>query len=399
MQNKHRKTPIELFTKTKVAINTKHFHTFGSPAYVLQNELQNGKPFHKWKERSKVGIYLGMSPIHGKNVALVLDRATGLVSPQFHVKIDSQFHSVEQDTYQSQWQIKAGLVSKMKHAKIDMDSNPNKRKHSPEAEADLQQHIPQSEGGAAASEGEKSRTSNLSSGNKRDQNKMRNTQTLQHKLTNESSAINERKRLKSSKVRQTKNSLKTQYGSTGKATPVALEFQIKPNKVQKPHLIEAMIAEVSRNTRDGIEGELLCLEAIYPNYHDQHQGSNMDQDPLMVFKATTDPDTMYLHKAMREPDWKEFQKAMEKEVQDQMDNGNYSIIKRSKVPKGKIILPAVWQMKRKRDIKTQKIEKYKARLNLDGSKQQKGIHYDQTYAPVASWKFIRLLLILIVKLG
>ena len=36
---------------------------------------------------------------------------------------------------------------------------------------------------------------------------------------------------------------------------------------------------------------------------------------------------------------------------------------------------------------------------MDGSKQQKGIHYDQTYAPVTSWKFIRLLLILIVKLG
>ena len=90
---------------------------------------------------------------------------------------------------------------------------------------------------------------------------------------------------------------------------------------------------------------------------------------------------------------------MNKELHDQMENGNYSIIKRSKVPKDKIILPAVWQMKRKRGIKTRLIKKYKARLNLDGSKQKKGIHYDQTYAPVTSWKFIRLLLMMIIKFG
>jgi hypothetical protein len=49
-------------------------------------------------------------------------------------------------------------------------------------------------------------------------------------------------------------------------------------------------------------------------------------------------------------------------------------------------------MKRKRDIKTRKIKKYKARLNIDGSRMEKGIHYWDTYAPVASWNSIRLLL-------
>ena len=316
---------------------------------MLQNELQNGKPFHKWKERSKVGIYLEMSPIHGKNVAHILNRATGLVSPQFHVKIDSQFHSIKQDTYKPQWQHKAGLVSKTKSAKINMDANSNKRKDPPDAEADLQQHIPQCERGTAGSEGGKSQTPNMGSDKKMDQTKVRNAHMLQHNSTNELSVNNMHKQLKTSSMRQTRNSLKTQYGSTRKATPVVLESQVKPNKVQEPHLIEAMIAAVSRSTCDGIEGKLLCLEAIYPNHQQLHEGSLMDQNPLMVFKATTDPDTMCLHEAMREPDWKEFQKTMKKEVQDQMDNGNYSIIKQSKAPKGKIILPAVWQMKRKRD--------------------------------------------------
>ena len=102
---------------------------------------------------------------------------------------------------------------------------------------------------------------------------------------------------------------------------------------------------------------------------------------------------------MRKPDWKEFRQAMDKEMKDQMDNGNYTIIERSKVPKGKTILPAVWQMKRKQDICTRKVKKYKARLNLDGSRQRKGIHYNSTYAPVTSWKFVRLLLTLIIRSG
>jgi hypothetical protein len=49
-------------------------------------------------------------------------------------------------------------------------------------------------------------------------------------------------------------------------------------------------------------------------------------------------------------------------------------------------------MKRKRDIKTREIKKWKARLNVDGSRMQKGKHHWETSAPVASWQSIRLLL-------
>ena len=64
------------------------------------------------------------------------------------------------------------------------------------------------------------------------------------------------------------------------------------------------------------------------------------------------------------------------------------------MPKNKSVLKAVWQMRRKRDIKTRTVKKYKARLNIDGSRMKRGIDYDETYAPVASWKTIRLLLTL-----
>ena len=70
------------------------------------------------------------------------------------------------------------------------------------------------------------------------------------------------------------------------------------------------------------------------------------------------------------------------------------LIKRTQVPKGKNVLPAVWAMKRKRDIATQAIKKYKARLNLHGGKQVFGEDFYETYAPVVGWMTVRLLLII-----
>ena len=38
---------------------------------------------------------MGRSPQHGRNVALVMDRDTALVSPQFHVAYDATFDTNE----------------------------------------------------------------------------------------------------------------------------------------------------------------------------------------------------------------------------------------------------------------------------------------------------------------
>jgi hypothetical protein len=69
----------------------------------MDNSLQMGNIFHKWKQRSKVGIYVGQSPQHARNVALVLDRQTGYVSPQFHVVFDPSFHTVKENKDDSLW--------------------------------------------------------------------------------------------------------------------------------------------------------------------------------------------------------------------------------------------------------------------------------------------------------
>jgi len=104
-------SPAQLFSESRIHTHTKHWMPFGCPVYVLESELQTGRGIHhKWEYCSKVGIYLGRSPSHGRNVALVLDRSTGLVSPQFHVAFDPSFHTVKQDSFDTLWQLKAGFL-------------------------------------------------------------------------------------------------------------------------------------------------------------------------------------------------------------------------------------------------------------------------------------------------
>jgi hypothetical protein len=152
--------------------------------------------------------------------------------------------------------------------------------------------------------------------------------------------------------------------------------------------MEAMMAEMS-SYDTGVPGEIFCHQTLCP------EGTRAcGEDPFLAYKASTDPDTMYMHEAMKEPDRDEFVKAMKKEVADQMENGNFSVVRIDEVPEGSTILPAVWQMKRKRDIRTREVKKYKARLNIDGSRMKAGVHYEETYAPVASWTSVRLLMAL-----
>ena len=117
-QHEGTKTPLQVASRTKVQTNKKHYHPFGCPIYALENALQVGKPFGKWDQHSKVGIYIGQSPNHNKQVALMLNSKTGLVSPQCHVLSDNDFSSVKQDDIDSQWMIKAGFVTRAEERKI-----------------------------------------------------------------------------------------------------------------------------------------------------------------------------------------------------------------------------------------------------------------------------------------
>jgi len=72
-----------------------NFHTFCCPCYVLDHRLQSGiGVVPKWEPRACMGIYVGCSPSHASNVALILNPRTGHVSSQLHVVFDDDFTMV-----------------------------------------------------------------------------------------------------------------------------------------------------------------------------------------------------------------------------------------------------------------------------------------------------------------
>ena len=90
-----------------IPVNT--YHTILCPTYVLDARLQSsdsaGPP--KWEPRSRIGVYLGHSPLHAGNVVLVWNPTTGRVSPQYHVVFDNNFTTVpymEAGTLPPNWQ-------------------------------------------------------------------------------------------------------------------------------------------------------------------------------------------------------------------------------------------------------------------------------------------------------
>jgi hypothetical protein len=126
-------------------------------------------------------------------------------------------------------------------------------------------------------------------------------------------------------------------------------------------------------------------EASYDALHKDNYALQDAMDNPITFLAQMDADTMYFDQAMQAPDHKEFIKAAIKEVNDHIDRKHWELVPRDQVPKDTKILPAVWSMKHKRDIKMRKVYKWKARLNVHGRKQEYAVNYFDMYAPVVTW--------------
>ena len=319
------RSAYQLFHKTDTQRNAKHSIPFGCPVYVLKDQLQQRAPFHKWKDRARLGMYLGQSPVHARSISLVMDLEKGYVSPQFHCKHDKAFDTVKgsRNTDHGKWKVRAGFVRKRGAARAP--------KESPQSLPDAKE------------------------GN-------------------------------NNAIPETLNPV----GIEGVGPEVPKTIASEGDRSTQE--IEVQTSRVEGTTdldQDATESELFAYTAT----------EEYELQDALAMKAQVDPDTMYFHQAMREKDSDDFLRAMDKEIQDQCNNGTFEVVRRSEMPEGTKPLPAVWQMRRKRDIRTGLIKKYKARLNLDGSKMVKGIDFNKTYAPVATWNAIRILLVMVLTNG
>ena len=374
----NKQSPNKIFDNSAVDINPKHWKPFRCPTYVLKSELQGATGIHpKWDARSRAGIYLGQSTSHNRNVALVLNIHTGYFSPQFHVKFDESFRTVLQDKWNRTWLSSTGFITQPTNRRSHDEDITTPEKH---CKSTKRQPVPNGE--------------IRDHPGKRQMVAVTAKEPPRHQMS-----------LAPKRQRPANPASHLPCATVADEQPVAPEKAPNPKVIPLtttqsgwmvkpvPRLIDLMMSELGsiRKTHRDIEGELLSFATLTSE-------STEECNPLLAYKAVN-PDILRLHKAMKAQDKREFKTAMEKEVNDQIANGNFTVIPRSKVPKGFRIFPGVWTLVRKRDIQTREIKKYKARLAFDGSRIREGEDYDKTYAPVASWMSICLLLTFVAAFG
>ena len=78
-----------------------------------KNALALGNQLPRWSPHTRLGLNLGPSPMHARNVYLALNLTIGCVSPQYHCRFDNFFettrHNGPDDTGTICWQLLAAL--------------------------------------------------------------------------------------------------------------------------------------------------------------------------------------------------------------------------------------------------------------------------------------------------
>jgi hypothetical protein len=95
--------------------------------------------------------------------------------------------------------------------------------------------------------------------------------------------------------------------------------------------------------------------------------------------------------AMQSPDRKHWLHAIDEELSALRKLGCYQLLSQSQVPKAAHVIGYTWVFKIKIHADGS-VARYKARICVDGSRQQHGIDYSETFAPVANCATIRLVI-------
>ena len=380
-------------------------HTFGCPVFALRNELAGGNSLPKWAPCARLGLNLGPSMTHARNVSLVLNLATGLVSPQFHCNFDDFFETTtlgQTDiTIASIWQRLAGFVdvtgittppanpSTIATTHIDQTDfvTASERNNGEESHVEFGTNEPQFDTEAGDTVLYRPNESLRHSG----------TQVLPPSTTATSSNVPRQR----ASIRAPTPVEPPQNSGTPDSAPNNSPSNVSSRGRQR-RSTQAMRDSVAQRDFYG-KRNMHYMAATAESYeytneytpdfmHDKHITLQDDMSHPITFHAQMMGDIMYLHQALQQPDAPEFVHAVIKEINGHVENKNWKIILRSEVPEGATVVPSVWALRRKRDLTTNEITKYKARLNLHGGKQEFGVNYFGTYAPVITWFAVRLML-------
>ena len=404
-------SPMEEFAKAKVSPKIKCHHAFGCPVFALDSRAASSKQLPKWEPRSRLGLYLGLSPKHASTVGLVLNIETGLVSPVFHASYDDFFETLRPSsgnpTVRSEWQAKAGFTKSSAPSTpastppAILPSAPTQGQPTEAAAV----HRPSADEGPAAPPAEDPAT-----GVSQDSGTGAAEDADEVVQGDDGSAV-------PAQAEVIGQEMPTPEGDEGATMvpPVVNDAASSDPSDSGPRRTSRRRKPTAKAAGNASFDRILANPAKVGSTDDARSNGEwhsfveedfgiaeeMD-DPISFIQccvaSKSDPDTMYVDQALKAPDREQFLKAMQKEVDDHSSNEHWRIVPRSGLPSGTKVLPAVWAMKRKRRIATREVYKHKARLNLHGGKQEYGVNYWETYAPVVNWFSIRLFLVVALLL-
>jgi hypothetical protein len=319
------KVANQVFASSDTPTVLRHFHPFGCPTYVLNDNLASGKSIPKWHKRARLGVYLGRSPNHAQSIALVMNLATGLMSPHYHMKFDDLFETVkEQATYPNRWKVATHFRKEGQKGVTGKD--PLRRTT---AKPERGPEVPHSFEGPREE-----------------------TDDPQGKVIPGDGALSEP--AAEEEVAMANAGAPRQDAREGEAQPESDVLNVRRwSRRHKPtrRLIESQAQAAANHSAYLATNQSIPSNPFEGNdydadvYHgvEEYEIQRQMTDPI-AFAASSDPDIMYLHEAMKQDDKKEFVQAMVDEVTTHTEKGQWKIIPISDVPSGTKILPAVWAL-------------------------------------------------------
>ena len=349
-------SPASKFLRTSQdsLLTLSDFHTFGCPCYVMNSSGPIGPP--KWNPRSNLRIYVGTSPLHASNVAMVLDPFTGLVSPQYHVVFDDHFMTLDglrTNTVPSSWT----ELCATRTVQLPVDSSIFQP-----LSLEIQGSTSDQDSNSSALPRGDSSSSSSSSTSIPIQDDFISLESIGLRKTARSNAIKPK-------------------GWYASLVSVALTSAWIPN-------------DIFVSTEDiQTDGFIACSVCYFQKCTYLVDGTfNAIGDFALLSEQVTN-ETYTYREAMQQSDAADFIRAMQKEVDDHVSRNHWSLIRRDSVPdtSSKPIL-SIWSFKRKR-APDGTLLKHKARLCAHGGMQKWGVNYWDTYSPTVNWLSVRSLLI------
>ena len=443
-------SPEMKLSGVKTSSDIKNEHPLFCPVFVLHKSLQGslgGIP--KWEPRSNAGVYLGNSPHHAGNVALVLSLTTGLVSLQYHVVFDDDFSTVKfihSNTEPTNWE----NLCKFHTEDYQMNALPTEDTvydlqadfnfHHPELNADSNRSIPsndsesdshqsvsshpdehqEGDSNAIISNIQSSEGDSASSSSEGDLNSSHHSTEIH---SSEGAEPQQQQLCRSARIQALNESaslakeptnppplrrsarLKAQQSKIYSAIAGKYKGKINGTLKQALGLMVLCFSSLLYSPVEGyvayktsIEHKLESFQAKQ-QYYQEAVSLNIDGSinclhPLSLATQTAGNEVFHFHQAMKQPDQMEFIKAMETEIKAHTDNNHWELVHRSQIGNSQTI-KAIWSFKRKRRPDGSLL-KHKARLCAHGGMQIYGETYWDTYAPVVNWISVRMMLSLAI---